>query len=95
MSMQRVGPGQRPLYDAACHGHRDVAGLLIANGAVVDGRSLSEAVRYGYRDVVKLLIAKGVDVNAKDNDGKTPLALAKSEGHEKMIELLRRHGAEE
>lgn len=45
--------------------------------------------------IVELLVAKGADVNAKAQDGTTPLSLLKQGGHEDLIELLRKHGAEE
>jgi ankyrin repeat protein len=45
--------------------------------------------------VVKLLLERGADVNAKDDDRKTPLSLAEEEGHSDVADLLRQHGAEE
>jgi ankyrin repeat protein len=39
---------------------------------------------------VKLLLEAGADVDAKTNDGKTALDLAKSLGWEKVIALLKK-----
>ena len=49
------------------------------------------AVR-GHKEVVELLIAKGADVNAKRNDGETPLDLAIGRKHPETASLLRKHG---
>ena len=44
---------------------------------------------------MELLIAKGVNIKAKDNKGQTALSLAKEQGHDEIVELLRKHGAKE
>ena len=43
--------------------------------------------------VVELLIGKGLDVNAKDEDGATPLDWANGNGNRRTADLLRKHGA--
>ncbi|RTZ88961.1 MAG: ankyrin repeat domain-containing protein, partial [Planctomycetota bacterium] len=43
---------------------------------------------------VTVLIEAGADVNAKNNDGKTPLMYAKS-GGSRLIKLLKAAGARE
>jgi ankyrin repeat protein len=44
----------------------------------------------GHFETAELLIAAGADVNAKMEDGDTPLDLAK--GHPEIADLLRKHG---
>jgi ankyrin repeat protein len=43
--------------------------------------------------VVKLLLDKGANIEAKDNSGKTALALATSMSHSDVVKLLREKGA--
>jgi len=45
--------------------------------------------------VVEVLISHGADINAKTKKGETPMSQAKAEGHEQIVELLRKHGAKE
>ncbi|MGA2632301.1 MAG: ankyrin repeat domain-containing protein, partial [Terriglobia bacterium] len=49
----------------------------------------------GIKDVVELLLANGADVNAKDNQGETPLHWAVVNGNKDFAELLRQHGGHE
>ena len=51
---------------------------------------LIPAAATGHKEVVELLIAKGADVNAKPEDGATPLDWAKR--HPETAALLRKHG---
>ena len=44
--------------------------------------------------IIELLIAKGADVNAKRDDGETPLHQAASKGRKEIIELLITKGAD-
>jgi ankyrin repeat protein len=44
---------------------------------------------------VKDLLDKGADVNARNKDGQTALMFAKMSKHSQIVELLKRHGAEE
>ena len=74
-----------PLHQAADFGRKEVAELLIANGADVntednDGYSpLHYAAMNGLEEIAKLLITKGANVNAKDGKGRTPLDMLSSE----------------
>jgi len=71
----RNGSGETPLFLAAESGQTDLAELLIAGGADVDGRimrtrdnssrsPLASAVEHGYIDTVRLLVPKVKDINA-------------------------------
>ena len=87
------------MHDAAAAGHKEVAELLIAEGADVNakdstfGRTLLHiAAREGHKEIVELLLAKGVDVNAKDKEGKTPLDAAIYGKNPQTADLLRKHG---
>ena len=46
----------------------------------------------GQKEIAELLIAKGADVNAKIEDGKTPLDLAIHLKRTETAALLRKHG---
>ena len=48
------------------------------------------AVFKGHKEIAELLIAKGADLNAKDNDGETPVDYAIRK--EELADLLRKHG---
>ena len=78
--------GGTPLLRAAWGGHKEIAELLIANGADVNVKSgrtattpLHLAAYKGHKEVVELVIAKGADVNAKGDAGDTPLDWAISQ----------------
>ena len=93
---------------AVNRGHKEIVGLLIAEGANVNMKNnfgstpLHHAASKGYKEIVELLIMAGADVNGKMNNGITPLGSA-SFIHERtpdskktkndIITLLRKHGA--
>jgi len=53
------------------------------------------AAAYGHAGTVKLLLGRGADVSARDNRGKTALAMAVEGKHEETARLLRKAGAAE
>ncbi len=89
------------LHRAAISGHKEVAELLLTEGADVNAidwfryTPLHYAAEKGRTEIAELLIAKGADVNDKNNDGQIPLQLAKEKGHDEIVELLRNHSAKE
>lgn len=87
------------LHCAARGGAKEACQLLIEKGAYVDGRTkdnkltpLMVAAEKGHTQVCGLLLDNGADVNAKDNSGKTPLALALERKKTSCVEFLRQHG---
>ena len=95
--------GESPLLFAATFGHKEIAELLIANGADVNTKidkigmtPLHIATGQGYKEIVELLIAKGADVNAKvvsgPIQGSTPLDVAIYLKQTETADLLRKHG---
>lgn len=88
------------LHWAAYKGRRNVADLLLANGADLDARGnsvetpLHLAASEGHADVAELLLARRANVNAKGKGDTTPLHLAAFYGHNAVAELLLANNAE-
>ena len=56
--------------------------------------SIHAAARFGFIKAVKQHIAAGTDVNAKDEDGRTPLHQAAEWGYTEVAALLIAEGAD-
>jgi hypothetical protein len=91
--------GWTPLYCSAFYGHIDILHLLVENGADieaqdVDGeRALHWAARYGHLPFIQELISRyHVDINARLNNGRTALMLARALNHPTVITFLQENG---
>jgi ankyrin repeat protein len=97
----QAASGATPLFWAAMRGLKDDAQILIDKGADVNAVDayqdsiLDVAVRMNHPAVVELLLAKGADINAKDQRGFTPFYYAKAGDLDKIVDMLRKHGAHE
>lgn len=78
-------------------GHGDVVKLLLSSGANVDTQegvrgetALHLAAYYGHGEVVEPLTTgdRHADPHIRNKVGKTPLELARSEGHQDIVQLL-------
>jgi ankyrin repeat protein len=91
--------GLTPLGLAAVYGHKNVALLLLSEGAKIDAvgitgeTPLHDAAENGSTDVAKLLLDRGANVSARDIFGATPLAWAALKGHQSLATLLLARGA--
>jgi TolB-like protein/ankyrin repeat protein/class 3 adenylate cyclase len=96
-----LGHTRSVLHNAVIAGKKEVAELLIVNGAYVDAVTsirqytpLISAARNGHRDMVKLLISKDANVNAVDYKAATPLYNAVISGDFDTVQLLLANGAD-
>lgn len=90
-----AAPGM-PLYWAVLHGNSEIVSELLRQRARIDGyatAALPVAVYKGYTRIVRLLLKAGVSPRGPRWDGKTPLTIAREEGHREISELLVRYGA--
>ena len=91
--------GFTPLHIAVSKGYKEVAELLVTNGADVNTKDngstpLHKAAQFGHKAIVELLINKVADVNAKGELGETPLHSAAADGEKEIVELLIVAGAD-
>ncbi len=90
---------------AAAHlGHAEVVRVLIAAGAPLDHvnnlgwTALIESIVLGnggknHTDTLEALVKAGANVNIKDRNGVSPLALARSRNYAEMVRILEAAGA--
>lgn len=93
--------GLTPLHIAAKKGKKDIAELLIEQGAQVNIREshrkptpLHFAVAYEKLEVAALLLAKQADVNAQMENDETALHIAAAHNNSALVDLLVKNGAD-
>ena len=90
--------GSTPLHSAALKGRKEVAELLVSEGADVNTKNINGwtplhyAAVVDHKEIVELLLASGADVNAKTDAGETPLDNAIKYKRTETADLLRKHG---
>jgi cytohesin len=91
--------GQTPLDLAVKIGYEPVVKMLIEAGARVKVLSAySDALESGGPEsnrIVKMLIEAGADLNEKDENGQTPLAIALENDNDDAVEMIRKAGLKE
>jgi len=92
---QAVGAHGIPLmYFPIIRGHKEIAELLLARGACVNGLEgvstpLHGAISFGQADLARWLVQHGADLNSLDFENKSPLQRAEEKGLSETVELLR------
>ena len=103
VNLASIGDGN-PLIAASEAGHHEIVQLLLDEGAEIntivegDENPLIQAAWNGHRKTVVLLINRGADVNARvweRGELRTPLRMAKKEGHDEIVRMLIDAGARE
>lgn len=85
-----------PLAIACLHGHMEIAELLLASGAHINGVSLIDtslsplldAVRHGRVEMVQWLVDNGARVDILDKNGEMPILSAASQGRRRIVDVL-------
>lgn len=89
--------GRTLLINAAFYGRKSAVEWLLRNGANVAATDYGEftalhaAAQEGFDDIIELLIAAGAPINARDDNGNTPLIISE---YRSAIEILARNGAD-
>lgn len=91
-----------PIFNAAGSGHLNIVCLLLAHGAdpnlpepgiAPHGHALYEAIAKGHHEIAELLIEAGAYVNPSVESSADALSRALSNGDERSVRLLCKHGA--
>ena len=89
--------GDTPLWWAVLCQKREIAELLLAHGAKVDGITneapIQAAALVNSKAMAELLITHGAQMNITNRWGETPLAVAIRRGNTEVSDFLREHGA--
>ena len=92
---RRANHGMVPLMTAAVHGHVGVVELLLSRKEIEIDRqdnigwtALYLASFNNHSEVIELLLRAGADPRISDNDGDTPLGVARNYSYEECIPLL-------
>ncbi|MBC6415886.1 MAG: ankyrin repeat domain-containing protein [Bdellovibrionales bacterium] len=93
--------GQTTLHIVSALGYKNIAGLLIKNGAEVNVKNIVDSqtpLHYTFlhskEELAKLLIESGAEVNARDKKGQTPLHYASWFGNIELAKFSLESGAE-
>ena len=87
--------GWTVLMDAAKEGHTEIVKVLIVAGAdMTKYGDTALMFALGHTETASALIEAGADVNAKHEDGFTPLLLAARGGQAEMVRVLIEAGAD-
>lgn len=92
----RDAAGRTPLEIAMLNGRTQTAETLIKAGAKFDPSSLlllCAQENVTDRDVVRFLRQRGADIEARDDNGYTPLLIAARHGNHRLIHHLIEYGA--
>lgn len=83
------------LWISAANGHFKIVQILFriktvdVNAKCIFGRSfIFWAAAQGYENIVRLLLTAGADRTLEDINEKTPLSMAKKNGHDKIAKML-------
>jgi ankyrin repeat protein len=99
LSLRQPSSQWRALTFAAVNGHEDLLAMLLERGdrpdpQGADWKALSFAVQYRNSATAAMLLERGAEVDAPDEDGRTPLMRAARNGDPVALELMLRHGAD-